>query len=236
MPNKALQLYESTRPLESLESFIFRTAQRLSRGEPRTLVLREVSNESGSLEFLYDVEKKTSFQPEELGAVGGFAVASALTLRACITRKSSHVLGAVQAVALAFAFGGRELPRLSRRFQDTGKVERATICLKGSQLCFEVGGEEVWADLAPVVGLTLRTFRFRWKDGPSDLCFAQVEMQDGRLLTLSETSESNAARRLLHQLAKPIPVELTFQNVDLYREDEKVSWELGPRLVEPALN
>ena len=61
-------------------------------------------------------------------------------------------------------------------------------------------------------------------------------MQDGRLLTLSETKESKSARRLLHQLAKPIPVELTFQNVDLYREDEKVSWELGPRLVEPALN
>ena len=39
MSNKALSLYESTRPLESLESFIFRTAKRLGEGGARQLSL-----------------------------------------------------------------------------------------------------------------------------------------------------------------------------------------------------
>ena len=72
-------------------------------------------------------------------------------------------------------------------------------------------------------------------EGQSFVVQAQ-EMQDGRLLTIAETQESMTARRLVHQLVKPVPVELNFQNIDLYREGDKVSWELGPRLVEPALN
>ncbi|MFA5505050.1 MAG: hypothetical protein WC423_06470, partial [Vulcanimicrobiota bacterium] len=126
--------------------------------------------------------------------------------------------------------------RLSRRFLNTGKVETAVLGLKGGQLYLRAGGEEVWVDLAPVTSLTVRTFRFHWDAEASNLHFAQLEMQDGRLLTIAETQESMAARRLVHQLAKPVPVELNFQNIDLYREGDKVTWELGPRLVEPALN
>lgn len=236
MSNKALQLYEATRPLESLESFIFRTAQRISRGDGRALKLREVANNEGSLEFSYDVQEKSAVQPEEWGALGGFAVAAALTFRAILTRKSGHIVTAVQATSLALAFGGRELPRWSKRIQSTGKVEQAVIGLRGTQLYLKVGGEEVWVDLAPVTGLTVRTFRFHWSGAPKNLHYAQLEMQDGRLLTVAETEESVTARRLVHQLVKPVPVELSFQNIDLYREGEKVTWELGPRLVEPALN
>lgn len=236
MSNRALRLYEITRPLESLESFIFRTAQRVSRGESSPLQLREVSNQEGSLEFSYDVENKAALQPEEWGAVGGFAVAAALAVRALVTRKTGHILSAVQATSLALAFGGREIPRLSRRVKNTGKAEQAVLGLRGGQLYLKVGGEEVWVDLAPVTALTVRTFRFHWEGVPAQLNFAQLEMQDGRLLTVAESEDSLTARRLVHQLVKPVPVELTFQNIDLYREGEKVSWELGPRLVEPALN
>lgn len=236
MSNQALALYESARPLESLESFIFRTAQRMSRGEKRLLKLREVSNNEGSLEFSYEVDKRSSLQPEEWGAVGGFAVAAAMVMRAALTRKAGHIVSAVQAASLAFAFGGRELPRLSRRVKNTGKVEHATLGLRGGQLYLRVNGEEVWVDLAPVTALTVRTFRFHWDCEPKNLHFAQIEMQDGRLLTVAETESSTTARRLVHQLVKPVPVELTFQNIDLYRDGDKVSWELGPRLVEPALN
>lgn len=236
MSNKALRLYEATRPLESLESFIFRTAQRVSRGETHQLQLREVSNNEGSLEFTYDVEQKAALQPEEWGAMGGFAMAAALTLRALVTRRANHVINAVQAATLALAFGGRELPRLSKRMKNTGKIERAVIGLRGGQLYLKVEGEEVWVDLAPVTALTVRTFRFHWDQAPTNLYYAQIEMQDGRLLTVAESEESIGARRLVHQLAKPVPVELSFQNIDLYREGDKVTWELGPRLVEPALN
>jgi hypothetical protein len=236
MSNKALQLYEVTRPLESLESFIFRTAQRVSRGERRPLSLREVSNNEGSLEFSYDVEQKTSVQPEEWGALGGFALAAALAMRALVTRRTGHILTAVQATSLALAFGGRELPRLSRRVKNTGKTEHAVLGLRGGQLYLKVDGEEVWVDLAPVTSLTVRTFRFHWSAAPQNLHYAQIEMQDGRLLTVAETTESVTARRLVHQLVKPVPVELNFQNIDLYREGDKVTWEMGPRLVEPALN
>lgn len=236
MSNQALALYETTRPLESLESFIFRTAQRVSKGERPPLKLREVSNNEGGLEFSYEVDQRASLQPEEWGAVGGFAVAAALAVRAAVTRKTGHILAAVQAASLAFAFGGRELPRLSRRVKNTGKVEHAVLGLRGGQLYLKVAGEEVWVDLAPVTALTVRTFRFHWDSAPPTLHFAQLEMQDGRLLTVAETRESVTARRLVHQLVKPVPVELTFQNIDLYREGDKVSWELGPRLVEPALN
>jgi hypothetical protein len=236
MSNKALQLYETVRPLESLESFIFRTAQRVSQGYQRQLQLREVSNNEGSLEFFYDIEQKGSVQPEEWGALSGFAVAAALAVRALVTRKTGHVISAVQATSLALAFGGREIPRLSRRLQNTGRTDRAVLGLRGGQLYLKVSGEEVWVDLAPVTTLTVRTFRFHWAEAPKELFFAQLEMQDGRLLTVAETTESVSARRLIHQLVKPVPVELTFQNVDLYKDGEKVTWELGPRLVEPALN
>ena len=236
MSNKALKLYESARPLESLESFIFRVAQRVSRGGGSLLKLREVSNNEGSLEFAYDVEEKPSVQPEEWGALGGFAVAAALTVRALVTRKSGHILSAVQATSLALAFGGREIPRLSQRVMATGKTQTAVLGLRSGQLYLKTGGEEVWVDLAPVTSLTVRTFRFHWDSAGPNLHFAQLEMQDGRLLTVAETQESVAARRLVHQLVKPVPVELSFQNIDLYREGDKVSWELGPKLVEPGLN
>lgn len=236
MSNKALHLYETARPLESLESFIFRTAQRVSQGGGSLLRLREVNNNEGSLEFAYDVDQKAAVQPEEWGAAGGFALAAAFALRALVTRRTGHILSAVQATSLALAFGGREIPRLSRRVMNTGKTEQAVIGLRGAQLYLKTGGEEVWVDLAPVTALTVRTFRFNWESTLPNLHYAQLEMQDGRLLTVAESQDSMTARRLVHQLVRPVPVELTFQNIDLYREGDKVTWELGPRLVEPALN
>lgn len=236
MSNRALDLYEISRPLESLESFIFRTAQRIAKGGEQLLHLREVSNAEGSLEFIYEVDDSKSLELPEIGALGGFALAGALTVRAIVTRKPAHVLGALQAASMALAFGGRELPRLVRRFKEPGGAQAAILGLRGGQLYFKVGGEEVWVDLAPVTGLTVRTFRFHWEAPQKTLHYAHIEMQDGRLLTVAETDDSVAVRRLIHQIAKPVPVELSFQNIDLYREEEKVSWELGPRLVEPALN
>lgn len=236
MSNRALNLYESSRPLESLESFIFRTAQRVAKGDSHLLQLREVSNVEGTLEFIYEVEEQSSLELPEIGALGGFAIAAGMTVRAILTRKPAHVLGAIQSVSVALAFGGREVPRLIRRLKDPSGPQAAVLGLRGGQLYFKVGGEEVWVDLAPVTGLTVRTFRFHWEAPQRTLHYAHIEMQDGRLLTVAETDDSVAVRRLVHQIAKPVPVELSFQNIDLYREDEKVSWELGPRLVEPALN
>lgn len=236
MSNLALQLYEDIRPLESLESFIFRTAQQASSGEKRGLNLLEVSNKDGSLEFRYDVDRSAPTRVEEWGAVGGFTVAAALTVRALYTRKVQHIVSAVQATSLAFAFGGREIPRLSRRMRESGKSTEAVLGLQGSQFYLRTGGEEVWVDLAPVTGLTVRTFRFHWEGAGPEVFYAQLEMQDGRLLTVCQTDDSLVARRLVHQLVRPIPVELTFQNVDLYRNGDRVTWELGPRLVEPGLN
>lgn len=236
MSNRALDLYEQSRPLESLESFIFRTAQRASRGGGAFLQLRHVGNSGGSLEFSYDLDDKRGMPLQEVGALGGFAVAAAMTLRALLTRRTGHVLGAIQATSVALAFGGREVPRLWQRARKTQKAEPVILALKGGQLSFKVGSEEVLVDLAPVTGLTVRTFRFHWDPPRPTLHFAQVEMQDGRLLTITETEDSVAVRRLVHQIAKAVPVELSFQNVDLHKEKEKVSWEMGPRLVEPALN
>lgn len=236
MSNRALELYEQSRPLESLESFIFRTAQRASKGNLAPLRLRGVSNNQGGLEFSYDVDHSRALELQEVGALSGFAVAAALALRALITRRTPHVLGAIQATSVALAFGGREVPRLIQKVGKKGQSEPVTLALRGSQLSFKVGQEEVLVDLAPVTGLTVRTFRFHWDPPRPSLHFAHVEMQDGRLLTVSETEDSVAVRRLVHQIAKPVPVELSFQNIDLYRDKERVSWELGPRLVEPALN
>lgn len=236
MSNRAIELYELSRPLESLESFIFRTAQRVSQGREHLLHLRGVNNSDGSLEFTYEVDEKRALQLQEVGALSGFAMATALVVRALITRKSAHVLGALQAASVAVAFGGREVPRLLGRLQKRNESSSVLLGLREGQLYFKVGAEEVWVDLAPVVALTVRTFRFHWDGARPTLHFAHIEMQDGRLLTVAETEDSIAVRRLIHQLANPVPVELNFQNIDLYRENEKVSWELGPRLVEPALN
>lgn len=236
MSNRALDLYEQTRPLESLESFIFRTAQRASKGTGSPLQLRSVGNNQGSLEFSYDLDEQRGMELQEMGALGGFAVAAALTLRALVTRRTGHVIGAIQATSVALAFGGREVPRLWQRAKGTQSAQPVTLSLRGSQLSFKVGAEEVLVDLAPITGLTVRTFRFHWDPPRPTLHFAHIEMQDGRLLTVTETEDSVAVRRLVHQIAKPVPVELSFQNIDLYRDKERVSWELGPRLVEPALN
>lgn len=236
MSNRALELYEQSRPLESLEGFIFRTAQRTHRGLSPLLRLGSVANNDGALEFAYELDEKRALELPEMGAIGGFAVAAALAVRALVTRRSGHVIDAIQATSVALAFGGREVPRLVRRVKKSREPEPVTLSLRGNQLSFKVGREEVLVELAPVVGLTVRTFRFHWDPPRPVLHFAHVEMQDGRLLTLTETEDSLAARRLVHQLSKPVPVELSFQNVDLYRDKEKVSWEIGPRLVEPALN
>jgi hypothetical protein len=236
MSNRALDLYEQCRPLESLESFIFRTAQRASLGGGTVLQLRNVENNQGGIEFCYDVDVRRKMELQEMGALSGFAVAAALALRALVTRRSGHVLGAIQATSVALAFGGREVPHLIQRVRKRKDPGSVVLAIRGSQLSFKVGAEEVLVDLAPVTGLTVRSFRFHWDPPRPALHFAHIEMQDGRLLTITETEDSVALRRLVHQIAKPVPVELSFQNVDLYREKEKVSWELGPRLVEPALN
>lgn len=236
MTNRALELYERTRPLESLESSIFRTAQRASLGHPPTMRLKAVSNQEGALEFEYQVDSSRPLEIQEVGALGGFALAAALTIRALVTRRTGHILGALQASSVALAFGGREAPRLWRKATSTQSPKSALLGLKGSRLYFKSEDEEVWVDLAPVTGLTMRSFRFHWDQAPTHSNFAQIEMQDGRILTVSESDDSISIRRLIHQIAKVIPVELSFQNVDLYKDKERVRWELGPRLVEPALN
>lgn len=236
MSNRALELYEKSRPLESLESFIFRTAQRASRGHGQVLALRSVHNNQGRLEFGYDVKDREPLGPQQVGALGGLAVATVLTVKALVTRKPGHVLSAIQAGSVALAIGGHELPRLWSRWKGGQIPTTAVLGLRGGQLSFKVGAEEILVDLAPIVGLTVRSFRFHWEPNRPALHFAHFEMQDGRLLTLTETEDSVAVRRLVHHLAKPAPVELSFQNIDLYREGNRVSWELGPRLVEPALN
>lgn len=236
MTNRALELYERTRPLESLESSIFRTAQRASLGQPPMMHLKAVSNQEGSLEFEYHVESSQPLQIQEVGALGGFALAAALTIRALVTRRTGHILGALQASSVALAFGGREAPRLWRKATSTQSPKSALLGLRGSRLYFKAQDEEVWVDLAPVTGLTMRSFRFHWEQAPANSNFAQIEMQDGRILTVSESDDSVSIRRLIHQIAKVVPVELSFQNIDLYKEKERIRWELGPRLVEPALN
>lgn len=236
MSNRALELYEQSRPLESLESFIFRVAERTYREESGMLKLRSVETHEGALEFHYRVVERTPFALQEAGALSGFAVAAVMTVRALLTRRTPHVLGAIQAASVALAFGGREVPRLLRRARRRAEGDAVLLRLRGSQLCFQVGAEEVHVDLAPVSGLTVRTFRFHWTTPRLVLHFAQVEMQDGRLLTVAETEDSVEVRRMVHQIAKSLPVELSFQNIDLYKGQNRFSWELGPRLVEPALN
>ena len=236
MTNRALELYERARPLESLESSIFRTAQRASLKQPPLLRLKAVSNQEGSLEFEYQVEAGRHLEIQEVGALGGFALAAALTLRALVTRRTGHILGALQASSVAIAFGGREAPRLWRKATSSGNPKSVLLGLRGSRLYFKVQEEEVWVDLAPVTGLTMRSFRYHWENAPPTSNFGQIEMQDGRILTVSESEDSVSIRRLIHQISKAIPVELSFQNIDLYKEKERVRWELGPRLVEPALN
>ncbi len=236
MTNRALDLYERSRPLDSLESFIFRTARRLSEGHSYLLNFQSVESSETALEFLYEIKRDRRLGPEEIGGLGTFAIAGALAVRAILTRKSSHLIGALQATSVALAFGGRGMGRLLERVKHPNTEQVVKMGLQGSQLYFKVGGEEVWVELAPVVGLTVRTFRFHWEVPNSTLHYAQIEMQDGRILTLLETTDSVRVRKLVHQLSRPVPVELSFQNIDLYREQEKISWEFGPRLVEPALN
>ena len=236
MSNRALDLYELSRPLESLESFIFRVAQRVVKEGRYPLRLKEVSEGDKSLEFRYEVLTKSEMPLDDIGTLGGFALATALTVRALVTRKTGHILGALQAASVALAVGGRDIPRLVRRVKEPSGPKEAVLGLRGGQLYFKTGGEEVWVDLAPVVSLTVRSFNINW-DGPvRALHYGHVEMQDGRILTLMEAEDCSEVRELIHKIARPLPVELGFQKVDLYREGERVSWELGPRLVEPALN
>lgn len=236
MGNRALELYEKSRPIESLESFIFRVAQRASMKRAGVLLLRSFNNSKEKIEFSYEVLDDESLGPEELSALGGFAIAAAMLTRAILTRRTSHLFSALQTGAMALAFGGKEVPRLWRRLKDRKQPLPAILELQGGQMAFKVGEEAVLVDLAPVTGLTVRAFRFHWQPQRPILYFAHVEMQDGRVLTLTEAEDSVSVRRLLHHLAKPVPVELSFQNIDLYREGNRVTWEVGPRLVEPALN
>lgn len=236
MSNQALDLYELSRPLESLESFIFRVAQRAVKGGDYPLRLKEVSEGDKSLEFRYEVQSKSEMGIEDIGTLGGFALATALTVRALVTRKTGHILGALQAASVALAVGGRDIPRLVRRAKEPSGPRSAVIGLRGGQLYLKTGGEEVWVDLAPVVSLTVRSFSINWEKPVKTLHYGHVEMQDGRLLTLMEAENCADVRELIHKIARPLPVEVGFQKIDLYREGERVSWELGPRLVEPALN
>ena len=49
-------------------------------------------------------------------------------------------------------------------------------------------------------------------------------------------AEAVEARRLAHQLANGLHLAMSFQNVEVSEVPNGYSWEMGPQLVEPALN
>lgn len=235
----AMDIVHCFKPAEHLDQAIYRDL--LKSRQKDADEIRFVSFLSGQEEatFVYEVLRLPQRQlSSEYNSLGKVALTTLLFARALVTRKPTHWAGAVSAGALAF-FDGRETLQKARgaiqRLARAGSLGKATLRLTTSEAILTYEGQQVHISLAPLRQVVLRAVR-RPEDTVDAYYCIHVDLQDGRVLPVLRSLNAVEARRQAHQLAKALHLSMSFQSVEVSEVPDGFSWEMGPSMVEPALN
>ncbi len=233
-----MELLEHFKPVDQLEQAVYRTILRLRSRRPEVYSLESLETSDGLAEVTFKVKDVSVDSGNEASALGALAVTGMLMLRAAFSGRRSHwavALGAGTVTCMTAGTlvkkAGRALRRVTGKSSDT-----AVLSVAPKKLKFRFGPQEVQVDLPPMTNIVLRTFRHSFKGSRDQFHLLQIELQDGRVITVSGWDEALVARRVGHQVARALKLSMAFQNIEVSEVENGVSWELGPQLVEPALN
>lgn len=234
----AMDIVHCFKPAEHLDQAIYRDL--LKARQKGSDEVRFVSFLGGQEEatLVYEILRLPQRQIQsEYSSLGKVAITALLFTRALITRKATHIAGALSAGAIAFLDGEETLQRARgalQRLSRAGNLGKATIRLTPSEAILVYEGQQVHISLAPMRQVVLRAVSGA-NENEVSYCI-HVDLQDGRVMPVIRSSQAVEARRLAHQLANALHLTMSFQKVEVSEVPNGYSWEMGPQLGEPALN
>lgn len=227
------------KPAEHLDQAIYRDLLKSRQKDADELRFLSFMGGQEEATFVYEVLRLPQRQVQsEYTSLGKVALTTLLFARALLTRKPTHWAGAVSAGAFAFLDGQETLQRAKgalQRISRAGSLGKATLRLTASEAILTYEGQQVHISLAPMRQVVLRAVRGPDEGSEVHYCI-HVDLQDGRVLPVIRSSKAVEARRQAHQLAKALHLSMSFQNVEVTEVPNGFSWEMGPSMVEPALN
>ncbi|MCA9794395.1 MAG: hypothetical protein KC910_21455 [Candidatus Eremiobacteraeota bacterium] len=237
--HSAVEVLHQVKPVDVLDQTIYRTLQRIRGDAPEPFLLRELNCTHREISGRYLIRADEPARTGgEAAALGALAVTGLLFARALVTRKPLHWAGALWAGSIALMTGQDLIKRASsavRRFTGNNQ-DFATMTVLPEELIFLYRDQEIHVNLPPAVSVVLRTFRHRLRGREEQFHLLQLDLHDGRVITLSGYDDVVTARRNGHQVCRSMGLGMVFQNIEVTEVENGISWELGPQLVEPALN
>lgn len=235
----AMDIVHCFKPAEHIDQAIYRDL--LKSRQKDSDDLRYVSFLPGDEEatLVYEVLRLPPKQVHsEYSSLGKVALTGLLFARAFLTRSPTAWAGALSAGALAFLDGEETIQKARgaiMRIGRAGNLGKATLRLTSGEAILVYEGQQIHISLAPMRQVVLRAVRGPGDTGEVAYCI-HLDLQDGRVMPVIRSQKAVEARRLAHQLAAALHLSMTFQNVEVSEVTNGYSWEMGPQLVEPALN
>jgi hypothetical protein len=236
----AVDILHCFKPLEHLDQAIYRDILKGSQ-QDEEFALNRLDVGAKTVTLVYDVLRLPRRELHgELSSLGTIGVTSLLFLRAAVTRKAHHWTGALCAGAVAL-IGGEETIRKAQsamyRLSHAGKLGQVFLKLTGGEAVVTYRAQQVQMSLAPMRQLVVRSFRRAHNTRSVEMTYGvHIDLQDGRVVSLHRTGAPIEARRLGRQLAGALQLPMVFQTIDVIQVQNGYSWEMGPQLIEPALN
>jgi hypothetical protein len=234
---KAIDFVHAFKPQDHLDQAIYRDI--LRGASPEELEYETVAVNPRQITLEYKVKSLPSDDSQaEAASVGKLAVTSLLVARAILTRRPADLTGAICAGAVTLIGGEETFRRAKSAFQrvfkqDLGKLK---FRIQPGQAAITYQDQEVQISLAPLKQVATRAIRQAGENDKDAKYSLHLDFQDGRVVTLLRGLSSVEARKLGHQVAQALHSPIVFQSIAVSEVKNGYSWELGPQLVEPALN
>jgi hypothetical protein len=227
------------KPVDHLDQAIYRDILRSRQKEGEEFAYESHSGSPKELKLRFNVVRLPRQEQEgEYTSLGKLALTGFLLARAAVSRRPQDWAGALCAGAVTL-IGGDETLRKARSavkkmFRNGLGQVSFKVCPNEAVLTYEA--QEVHISLAPMKQVVIRALRYQGEPESMSTYCLHVDLQDGRVLPLFRGQEPLAGRRLGHQAAQALQLPMVFQNVEICEVKNGFSWEMGPQLVEPALN
>ena len=234
---KAIDFVHVFRPVDHLDQAIYRD---ILRGEgEQELAYEKMDLKPKQASFEFKVKAlPTEDSSGEAASVGKLALTSILLAQAIFTRRPAHVAGALCAGAVTLIGGEETLRRAKSAFQRVFKQDLGFLKLQiqPGEARLRYQDQEVQMSLAPLRQVATRALRQAGQADKDSKYSLHLDFQDGRVLPLLRGLDSVMARKIGHQLSQALQCAMVFQSIEVSEVRNGYSWELGPQLVEPALN
>jgi len=234
----AMDIVHCFKPAEHLDQAIYRDL--LKSRQKGTDELRFVSLMGAQEEvtLVYEILRLPQRQVQsEYSSLGKVALTALLFTRALLSGKSSHWAGAISAGAITLLDGEETIQKARgalQRLSRAGSLGKATLRLTPSEAVLVYESQQVHISLAPMRQVVLRAVS--GSNSQEVQYCTHIDLQDGRVLPVIRSNQAVESRRLAHQLANALHLSMSFQKVEVSEVPNGYSWEMGPQLVEPALN